>query len=298
VDDTIRELLEVKEWINEKKILPDKLTYNEYMHLAVEIGNKIRLLLLTTSGMIPFPNPHTFKGYTKEEAVIVGLFVRIYKLYDALTYHVSKNQGEIATIFTRLIFESFARMSYLMGASRESFQNFILVSYKSTIENYKDLKSKKEKRELVPIEKRILRKIENRIKSDGLKIDELLVNKKWKHDGKTFKDVLSDIGFEDFYHYVFGNQSSFIHGDWYDIKLHHIEQQDSLFRPNYDHISVDPRYILPISIVCLRVIISFLKWNNSDPDNFVTTVAEKLIEFTTALDVHHEAYIEKLESKL
>ena len=227
----------VREWMKAHNSFDKLRDNNDYMKVVVELGNHVRLLLLTASGMIPSPN---FPGYSKEQAVVVGLFVRMYKLFDAMCFHVSKSHGEIASIFTRLIFETYVRMTYLITKGRASAQNFIFVSYRAAKENLEDLLAKQAQRELIPIEKRILTNVREQMKEDGINEDVLMENRNWALDGKSFKDLMSVLEMEAWYSYLFGVQSSIVHGDWKDIRAHHIKKEGEFYKPDYAHSNWTP----------------------------------------------------------
>ncbi|MFH0772369.1 MAG: glycosyltransferase [Candidatus Omnitrophota bacterium] len=284
MEEIINKISDTKRWIDSNKILPDFKNNNEYMNFAVEIGNHIRYLMIVSASLVSEKRD----GYDKINAVIVGLFVRLYKLYDTLCFHIAENHGEIVQIFMRLIFETSITIEYLISKGKDSINNFIFISYKATKENYEDLQFKKSQRDLIPIEKRILNKIERQIKEDGINLEKLLKNKNWKLDNKSFKDILKELNIEDGYSYTFGSGSSYVHGDWKDIRANHLKYEDNLYYPQIDHDIPDPRYICPLSIVCLRTLILFLKWNDSDPNKVIIETAEKLSGLVRNLDNKHE----------
>lgn len=141
------------------------------MRFVVELGNDVRYLMMIAVSMIP---PNKEQGYSKQEAIVLGLMIRISKLYDALCYHVSEGQGEIAAIFNRLIFESYVRMPYLIKNGPDSADNFIFISYQSIKESYQDLLAKKAQRKLIPIEARLIRKYELQLEEDGIEKEKVV----------------------------------------------------------------------------------------------------------------------------
>lgn len=288
MEEITKKIEEVRNWVSENQVLPRLKNNNDYMEFAFELSNHIRYLMFVSASLLP---QNQTNGYGKHSAVIVGLFIRVCKLYDALCYHVSENQGEIATIFSRLIFESYVKMRYLIKKGQESTNNFIFVSFQSTVDQYKDLVTKQAQRDLTPIEERILSKIEGQFDEIGIDKESLFSNKDWRLDGKSFKGLCKYLDIEASYYFIFGAQSSFVHGDWYDIRAHHLTYRNDKYQPRIDHHSVDTRYICPISILCLDALIDFLKWNHSDPDNFVISTADAMGEIVYALDNHHEQIV-------
>ncbi len=284
-EEIIKKLEEIGQWLKENESIESCKTNNDFMRLAVDVSNHVRFLMVIASGMIP---QETFKGYDKESAVIVGHFVRLYKLYDSASLHVSKNHGEIAAIFTRLFFETSTRMAYLIKKGSASIQNFIFISYQSDKEILNDILEKQSKRQLIPIEERILKGIRRRLQEDGIEEKRLLSNKQWKLDGKDFREIMKDVDLGHQYAYGFGSQSSPVHGNWRDIRAHHLTFKDAVYTPEWEYDSVDPRNITPLSVIATDAIGSFLSWNKTDSDGFVSKYAKDVGAYAIRLDQFHE----------
>ncbi len=285
----IKKIEEIKKWIDINKTLPDFSDNNDYMRFAVEIGNHVRYLMLVAASL----RSENQRGYNKEDAVIAGLFVRLCKLYDTLCFNVARNQGEIVKIFIRLIFETSIKIEYLISSGRESIESFVFVSYKAIKEIYEDLQGKKKTRELIGIENRILFNIEQQFKEDDIDIDTLLKNRNWKLDGKTFKEILNDMDIQIMYSYIFSRGSSYVHGDWLDLRANHLVYENGMYLPQLEHDRVDPRYISPMSVACLRALCKFLEWNKSDPDEFIISTSKDLETLLRKFDADHEEALQK-----
>ena len=290
----INKIQKIKTWIDKNQGLSDfQKSNNKYMDFAVEIGNHIRYLMFISAGLIPEGKT----GYNKQDAVIVGLFVRLCKLYDTLCLHVAENHGEIVQIFVRLIFETSIKIEYLIKNDKNPVENFIFTSYKATKEQYEDLLEKEKSRGLIEIEKRILLKIKGQLEEDEIDVTKLLKNKDWKLDAKTFKDILRELNFESAYSYIFGSGSSYVHGDWKDLRANHLRCKNGIYSPELKYDRVDPRYICPMSVVCLDTLVKLLVWNKSDPDKFIISIAKKLEELVRKFDADHEKVLQDAYNK-
>ncbi len=290
MDKIIQNLEKINEWIDFNSPPPtDSKTNTEFMEFAVEIMN--RCLYLLKIGVASAPDKETArKGYTKHRAMVVGHIVRIAKLYEGSIIHICNHQLELATVFLRPIFEAAIRMEYLISpnSKTESYRNFILISYRPEKEILQDLEAKAKKRPLIQIEKRMRRKILARLERDGITQIELFNNEKWHLDRKDFRRIMKMLGYDSMYSYGFGNASHYVHGDWYDIDLHHLKQDGQYYTPDLDFDIPDPRLACSLTGICLRTLLIYLKWNKSDPDNIITSLTERLSELNTALDDTHE----------
>ena len=290
MDKIIQNLKKINEWIDyNSPPSTDFKTNTEFMKFAVEIMNLCLYLLKTGVALAPEAEASR-KGYTKHRAIIVGHIVRITKLYEGSIIHICNHQLELATVFLRPIFEAAIKMEYLISSQtkKESCRSFILTSYRPEKEILQDLNTKAEKRPLTQIEKRMQRKIVSRLKEDGISQTELLNNKTWKIDGKDFRTIMKTLNYDSMYSYGFGNASHYVHGDWYDIDLHHLKQNGQYYTPNLDFDIPDPRLACSLTGICLRTLLIYLKWNASDPDSLIGALVEKLIALNRALDAAHE----------
>lgn len=296
-DNINQKLTEIEIWIdaNLSRVSDCKTNY-DFMTFAVEIMNWSLYLLRV--GVDPDPYEEMGdKGYTKHRAIIVGHMVRIWKLLGGARNHISRHELELAALFSRPIFETAMRMKYFINskAKRKTFRSFILASYKPCKEILQDLKAKAQKRPLIQIEKRMKRKIVARLTKDGISQTELMNNTTWNVDGKHFRNIMKQLEQESMYSYGFGSPSDFIHGQWSEIDLHHLNRRGRYYTPNFGFTEPDPRIACSLTSICLRTLLIYLglKWNKSDPDGAVTSAVKKLYELNAFLDAAHERSLEE-----
>jgi len=233
-----------------------------------------------------------FKGLNLHEAVIVGHMVRIYKLYDQIVFFVTENKGEISSIFFRLLFETYVKMKYFILCGQGSIDSFIKSSFKAPIRNYRYILEQKDDGVLDTIGRRIITKIENRLKFVNLPVDEMLSNRNWKIDGKSFSGILDFLEKNDTNgmkwklseSFLFGSSSAFVHGNWYDIQLNQLEFVNEKFFPKYFYNKVDPRYILPNSSVPIHACIDYLQWRSINSNNPLNVVLNRMLELNHYLN--------------
>ena len=293
VEENMKKIMEnlskIEAWIDFNSPPPVFDTNTAYMKFAVEIMN--RCLSLLKISVASAPDAETAKrGYTKHRAIIVGHMVRLTKLYEGCLIHICSHQFELAHIFFRPILETATRMQYLITSKskKKSCRSFILASYRPEKEVLQDLKSKNKKRSLIPIEKRMRRKILSRLRRDGITQKELFNNKTWNVDGKNFRAVMKMFNPDPMYSYGYGSAGHPVHGDWYDIDLNHLRKDGRYYTPELSFTEPDPRLTGSLTHICLDSLLKYLKWNKSDPDNVISSLAEKLIVLNRVFDDSHE----------
>ncbi len=264
----------IKSWID--KPLPSEFQSNsDYMHFIMELMNYshylLKIIVSTASNQ-----ERAQRGYIKHNAIIVGHQVRLLKLFHGFMEHISKNQLELALIFTRLIYECTVKLEYLFSAKRSTFTNYVFTSYKSEKETLQNISEIKKQRPLMNIEKVIVKKIKKRLKQDKIPLKRLSANKNWKLDGKSFKDILISLGQEIDYPFIFGQGSSFIHGNWHEMSIYNLKRHGRYWVPNLEFGVSDPRIALPVTVGILRTAYDYVIWNRSDPDNYIKPIIVNL----------------------
>jgi hypothetical protein len=285
-------LKEIDEWASSVLPLTPMETNDDFMTLAVELMNQCHILLRV--GIALAPNKTTAEvGYTKRRAIVLGHLVRPYKLYAALRYHTAEKERDICDIFTRLIVETATKLEYLMKARPVSFKNFVLVAYRPERDMMKDLQQKAASRALTPIEARMMRSVRNHLREDGISLARLRATKNWDLDGKNFRQMLAELGREWAYAYGFGGGSHWVHGAWFDLKMHHLRRAGRRYKPEWRYGTPDPRGACPATILCLSCLFRLLKWNGSDPDKFLSPTVGRVIHVAQAIDAAHDQFLQK-----
>lgn len=267
-------LEKTKYWL--KKPLPPRISSDkDYMIYVMELMNHAHYLIKVSASIAP-NKVISERGYSKHKAIVVGHVVRLSKLYHGFAYHVSKSEVELAYIMVRLIYECISKMEYLFTAQKSSFRNFVFTSYRSQKETLDNLALIKSQQTLMKIEISIIKKIKKQLRSDRISLSQLKGNKNWKFDGKDFKQILVSMNKEIDYPFLFGHGSSFIHGDWHEMKIYNLEKKGRYYLPNLSFSGSDPRLALPVTIGCLDAVTGFLKWNKSDPQKKVMSIMQNL----------------------
>ena len=253
-------------------------------------------------------------GLNRDQAIIASHLIRIRKLYRGLRMHCAENQIELALIFGRLLFETCANMEYMIKneLNPETYRSFVITSYVGDRELFFFLKKESTKRNLTGLEKRMMDSIVARLAENEISEDDLKNCKHNKVDGKPFRQILKDIGWDDEndeYNRAYGSyrsSSRVIHVDWHHISFYNLEYKDGIYFPSIDFHSVDVRTPGPITILCLESLLRYLSifknWNdshltvNNDDrkllNDFEFTI-KKLIELVTNLDLKHESFMQQ-----
>ncbi len=272
----ISNLDNLKMWLS-NPFPPEHSSDDDYMHYIMELMSYAHYLIKVSASMSP-NEVVAERGYTNRRAIVVGHIVRLVKLYHGFTTHIGKRELQLAYIMVRLIYECIIKMEYLFTAKRSTFKSFIFTSYRSEKETLENLDLIKSQRPLMNIEKVIIKKIKSRLHRDRISLRQLKANKNWKLDGKDFKQILISVKKEIDYPFLFGQGSSFIHGNWYEMSIFNLNKKGRYYLPDLEFSDPDPRIALPVTIAALHSSRDFLKWNKSDPEKYVRSIIQTLSE--------------------
>lgn len=289
MDATIENLGRIVQGIEDAPT-PESLDVDSMMkHYMGVMGWGLYLLRLSVA---LDPSKGKISGFERDEAVLVGLMVRVVKLFEAFYQNVAKRQLEICGILLRALSETEFKLRYLILRAREGHGvgNFYIASYKSEKQMLEYFSQLKKERELQPIEIRMLRSIERELSEEGISKDELLTNKTWNLDGKNVRDLLKYLDADHLYPFAYSGPSRWVHGGWGELRRYHLfKEPEGAYTPRLDFGDPDPRFAGPPTIMCLELAKDFLSWAHSEPEEVVTFVINQVLQHVYALEQSHEA---------
>ncbi len=225
-----------------------------YSPLAFELYKETAIALSVCRHSYVAPQDGA-KGLPRNQAICVGLLVRIVKLMTAVMGLVSENpnRGDVVFGLNRSILESATNLRYLLLKNEERFfDQFVRFSLAPEREQYDLIQRNITARygEVLPIEKRMLTSIERVCRLSGVAITD--VPSKAGDWGGGLRNRLDALGLADLY---VGQQrllSHAVHGTWVDLVQHHLsEVEGGRFEPDPTWSLVDVRMMLPVCLLVL-----------------------------------------------
>jgi Family of unknown function (DUF5677) len=199
-------------------------------------------------------------GYSLDDAPIIGLLVRIWKLLkETIRYHV-ENNAEFIAIFQRTLLETAVTATYLLKSDATVLEDFRKCSYRDRLRILRDAKNESAFSE-TKAGKRLLRSVENKMSLEGFSENDFAEQKRnrWKLQGKNFLEIFTEVYgeqhttkmSEQMYRCSFGIMSESVHCSWNDSMdwcLH--RNVDGTFSINPFSHPADIRYITPALHFC------------------------------------------------
>lgn len=204
--------------------------------------------------------------YNLNECTIVGSLIRIIKYYKEVISIYEQNKSEIINLFVRPLYESFITIKYLIINGEESQENFRLISYKARFDVLKKQEDFEGKDSLQF--KRLLSKINAKLDLDEFTFSDLELEnkkdykKKWKLDGKSFRDINKEVDIDYFYSSTYGVGSDSIHGNWQEIFDYHLNKKENGYFGNLYYENCNYTNLVTLNNIIIQTVLEFLKWNN------------------------------------
>ena len=154
-------------------------------------------------------------GFSINEAPILGLLVRAWKLLKEIIYYYEQNNAEIISILERPLIEGCVVAAYLLKGNDELIKDYRKCSYKDRLRILRNLEEGSPFFE-TKAGKRLATSIRGKLAMENLTANDFEVQEKnrWKINGKKFHDIFSSIHHKDLYACTYGMMSESIHGSW------------------------------------------------------------------------------------
>jgi hypothetical protein len=191
-------------------------------------------------------------GFSLNDAPILGLLVRIWKILKEIVACYGRNNADIVGFLDRPLIESAVVATYLLKSNDEVVEDYRKCSYKDRLRIMNDAASNAAFFN-TPAGTRLLKSVQSKMQHEGLTIDSFISQKKnrWKLQGKNFFQIFSEVETPDFYKFLYGIPSESIHGSWNDSMDYHLARNDDGTFSTYPHYQeVDVRFVTPLLRLC------------------------------------------------
>jgi hypothetical protein len=154
-------------------------------------------------------------GFDLNDAPILGLLVRIWKLLKEILEYYEQDKGEIISILERPLIEAAVIATYLMRSNNTVIEDYRKCSYKNRLHILRNLESDSPFFK-TKAGKRLLNSVQKKMLNEQLAAEDFGEQKKnrWKVQGKSFYDIFALVEDDDLYACTYGIMSESIHGTW------------------------------------------------------------------------------------
>lgn len=154
-------------------------------------------------------------GFSLDDAPILGLLVRVWKLLKEIIRHYEENNGEIISILERPLIEGAVVAHYLMTSDQSVVEDYRKCSYKDRLRLLREIEAGSPF-STTKAGQRLIKAVREKMAFEKLTPADFEVQKKnrWRIQGKSFYDIFSKIERAALYPATYGMMSESIHGSW------------------------------------------------------------------------------------
>lgn len=281
-----------------QKIKVDQETFlkfsceDDFNKLSFDLLKEASSYLIIASCLMPE------EGYwNRDQAIVGGNAVRLYKLIVAFLDQVSQKKEEVSLAMMRLIYEAIVNLTYLIeNASKKLFDSYVLYSLQNDKKLYDTINQNIENRggDKLPIEKRMLTSIKRMFDKSEIEIEDFNETKIRNWGDKNLFDRAVDVKLDDLYSAFFKNGSNSIHGNWVDILRYHINHSELGFEPELTWKRPKPQVSFAISLLVSEVVTKYFDYiGNVQATEFIKNMMDNLMKRISISDQAHEEFLQK-----
>ena len=158
-------------------------------------------------------------GFSIDDASILGLLVRTWKLLKLIVWIYKEDSAEHAAIAERSLIEVAVTATYLLHSDKSTLEDYRRCSYRNRFRMLKQSASGSEYYRS-KAGHRLVRSINEKIALEGLDEHsfEDQIRNDWRVQGRTFHAIFKEVVGEDLYAVAYGTFSESVHGSWHDVR--------------------------------------------------------------------------------
>jgi len=263
---------------------------DQFMSLGVELLKEIGVITRVISSTYRLDAQNNPRKWTRNEAIVGGLMVRLTKLQRGVLASICQRHMEIAYILFRCLAETVINLKYLLVKNSTEL-----------CDAYVEYSLRQEKRLLslidenirqrgyeIPIEAGMKRSITRAFETSGVDVESIEETRRDPWGENVYRRAKA-LGLEDGYLALFGLPSHSVHGNWQDLISYHLEYRDGEFEPCTDWGYPRPEPLLTSSLLSGDVCKSYL--DNLMPDcDDKAFMLNKIDDFMLRTRVAYELY--------
>jgi uncharacterized protein DUF5677 len=208
---------------------------DDFNGLSVELLIEAGSFICMAANLLP-----EVRRWNRNEAILGGHVVRLYKLISALLDQICQRRREITFIIGRLAFECIVNLRFLLKYADDSsvFDSYVAYSMR----NERKLQDKIEERiagrdgKPLPVETRMLNSIEKVAKASGMRMEEVSASRPREWANKNIFEKAEAVGLDEAYMGAFRGPSGSVHGSWMDLLEFQLEtnHDERTFSPGFE----------------------------------------------------------------
>jgi hypothetical protein len=261
----------------------------DFTGLSVELLKEVASHVCVAGSLLPGDT----KAWGRNQAVLGGLLVRLYKMLSAVLDQTCQHRRETTFIFLRLAFECCINIRYLIGSPESTYASYVAYSLRHERQLFDRIQRNIKARggESLPIERRMLASIQRAAEKSGIPLEHITPGSYAEWKDKNLFERADAIGWGDGYLYMVGGPSHSVHGNWQDLLEYHLDESENGFQPEFEWHRPRPQPLMSIGLLTLTVLDEYLVHFVGDEAKPVMEDFEDLRQRLSVANHAHEAFL-------
>ena len=265
----------------------------QYVGVAVDLVIEVGSYACIAANLFKNQTMH----WSRNEAILGGQLVRLFKLLDALIDQTCKHRRETSIVIARLIFECIVNLRYMIAnASDDLFSSYRSYSLQHEVKLLKKIEENIAARggDSLPIEDRMIKSINLSFQASALTRQDVENYRQRNWSGLNLYERAERVGLDQAYLAAFGGGSHSVHGNWQDMLEYHLEKlDDNSYRPNLHWHMPRPQILETLAMLVADALIDYVNYfTEGDAPEFVARL-EDLQSRAHQISALHEAFLVK-----
>lgn len=240
------------------------------------------IVTLTSKFLDPYND--SYITVDRNHATVMGLLVKILKCYQECVKLYEEEKCELISLYSRIIYEAFIKMKYLIKYGEKTQKHYRLISYKSRFDFY--IKTKDEEGERKNYYWVRNKKFLDALSEDGFTLEDLGTVKNWKLDGKNFRQLLQEIESDELYTSLYGIGSDSVHSDWGEIRSFHLMGKEDTMCAKVEYYKPHYRVIIHLGRIQIDATIAYIEWFEKELESkILSPFLELLLDLERVIDI-------------
>jgi hypothetical protein len=266
----------------------------DFNGLAVELLIEVGSFICVAGNLLPAKT----RRWDRNQAILGGHLVRLFKLISALLDQICQHRREITFIIARLAFECIVNILFLIRfGDTATYDSYVRYSLRQEKRLYDRIRKEIEARhgEALPVEERMLGSIDKAVKASGLSIDDLSPSRPRDWADKNLYERADAVGLGKTYIGTFGGPSSSVHGNWMDLLEFQLEthHDEGNFSPDFEWHNPRPQIGQSVALLAVEAVREYFAHMGEGPVEFMEDRFTDLSSRIRQAMRSHEAFLNR-----
>jgi hypothetical protein len=236
------------------------------------------------------------RGWSRNEAVLAGHAVRLFKLLRSLLEQVNGEKADLMWVVLRMASECAINLRFLIKGGESVINDFVRYSLQREWALLLEIETNIAERggTELPIERRMRTSIRRTFKLSEVDPESRPATRIRHWGGKDLRERAASLGIEKAYLAVFRGPSESVHGNWGDLLRYHLRATEHGFEPNTEASPMKrPQPFYAVARMAAIALVDYLQHLDPSAMRYAIEQLGDLVRRVEIADSLHEEYLQR-----